>query len=155
MREKNKLLLRTRAVLRAALNYLTLMNPYIYIGLGGVYRQKVRQNLSFVQQQAEISDNLSIKINIDPSEIIKTVAFTLNIKEMDIYGKTRIQEVAYARHLSVHLIRQICPKVVLKKIGNLLNRDHSTVINSIKASESLFRFDEKYRKDYNKVLENL
>lgn len=128
------------------------MNPYIYAGLGGVYRQKVRNNLSFVKDQIKTTDAEAHVKNSSYEDIIIAVSHITGVESIDILGSSRLQNICFARHMAVAMIRSLTT-MPLKKIGLVFNKNHATIINSIKASESLYKYDPKYRDLYNKSLE--
>jgi chromosomal replication initiator protein len=63
-------------------------------------------------------------------KIIDAVSARFNIKKDEIKGKSRAKEIAWARHVSIYLIRNITD-LSLQTIGKIFGRDHSTVLSSI------------------------
>jgi len=63
-------------------------------------------------------------------KIIDAVSVKYGIKKEDIKGKSRSKEIAWARHVSIYLIRNITD-LSLQTIGKIFGRDHSTVLASI------------------------
>ena len=64
-----------------------------------------------------------------PDAVIKAVAEYFNLSPQDLRGKSRVREIADARHIAMYLLREDA-QLPLKLIGRLLgNRDHSTVIH--------------------------
>lgn len=80
-----------------------------------------------------INPNLPIKLNID--SIVSIVAEHFNIQKADIIGKKKPREIAIPRHIAVYLCRDLTDSTLVE-IGTFLgNRDHSTILNSIKYVE--------------------
>ena len=68
-------------------------------------------------------------INITVDKIFSAVFNKYNISKQELIGSKRNKDIAYARHISIYLIREIT-EMSFKSIGRLFNRDHSTIINS-------------------------
>lgn len=68
---------------------------------------------------------------LTPARIIQDVAEFYGIHKDDILGKAQSRECVLPRQLAMHLIRQEL-KVPYLKIGDIFQRDHSTVISSVK-----------------------
>ena len=52
----------------------------------------------------------------------------------DIKGARRSKEIAFARHVSIYIVRQVTD-LSLPSIGKILNRDHTTILSSITVVE--------------------
>lgn len=59
--------------------------------------------------------------------VIKVVCGAANISMTVLNGRSRTNEVAYARYVCFYLLRKYLG-MTLKSIGKLFNRDHSTVM---------------------------
>lgn len=68
--------------------------------------------------------------------IINAVAELYNVTAGDVKGTKRTGPIAEARQTSVYFIKKKYPKLSLQRIGFMVNRDHSTVIHSIRAIEN-------------------
>ena len=73
-------------------------------------------------------------VGITVDRILEKVAKKYGVTVEDIKGTKRTKEIAWARHISIYLIRRLTD-MSLPQIGRLLNRDHTTVINSLKTIE--------------------
>lgn len=69
--------------------------------------------------------------SLTPMKIIQDVAEFYGIHKDDILGKAQSRECVLPRQLAMHLIRQEL-KIPYLKIGDLFQRDHSTVMSSVK-----------------------
>jgi chromosomal replication initiator protein len=85
-----------------------------------------------------------------PDFIIKKVAEQLGITPEDIKGRRRTKNIVLARHLSVYLLRDIL-MLNLKLIGEIMNRDHSSVLYSINKIKYLL----PKNKEMNKIVANI
>lgn len=66
-----------------------------------------------------------------PDKIIKAVAAHYGIKGEDLIGKSQLREVVIPRQVAMYLCRHQL-KLAFQKIGEIFERDHSTVMASIK-----------------------
>ena len=61
------------------------------------------------------------------NDIIRAVSDYFKISPDDLYGNSRIQAIAMARQIAMHLCREMTP-LSLPKIGQAFGRDHTTVM---------------------------
>lgn len=73
-------------------------------------------------------------VSVTVEKIFSSVEKKYEVKKADLTGKSRVKEVANARHVAIYLIRTIT-EMSFPNIGKLFNRDHSTIISSIEAVE--------------------
>ena len=69
-----------------------------------------------------------------PGLIISQVCKFFNVDEVTLRGTNRSKGTADARHVAIYLIRQLT-NMSLPDIGKEFNRDHSTILNSIRKIE--------------------
>lgn len=78
--------------------------------------------------------------------ILKTVCEHFNIEIDQLQGKVRTQNITDARAIFLKLLKMFYPDLSLKKLGVYLgNRDHSTVINSLKQFDSFYQNDTQFK----------
>lgn len=101
--------------------------------------------------QTVLKDIVSLDENeILPTDIVGVVANYFNLSVDDLYGQSRIQDIAFARQIAMYLCRDLTP-LSLPKIGQLFGgRDHSTVIYAHKKITQLIA---ERRSVYNQVAE--
>lgn len=87
-------------------------------------------------------------------KIIQTVCKTWNRSLDDVCGKSRKQDVVYTRMTIAYFLRQYT-KLSTTEIGNLINRDHTTIIHYLKACDSEFRFNKDFRNFAERIKEDL
>ena len=73
-------------------------------------------------------------VNVTVDKIFAAIQNKYDVDKEELTGKSRVKEVAQARHIAIYLIRTIT-EMSLPNIGKLFNRDHSTVISSIDTIE--------------------
>ena len=73
-------------------------------------------------------------VNVTVDKIFAAVYNKYGISREDIVGAKRNKEIAAARHITIYLVRQIT-EMSLPNIGKIFNRDHATIMASLKAVE--------------------
>ena len=73
-------------------------------------------------------------VNVTVDKIFAAIEKKYDVGKTELVGKSRVKDVAQARHVAIYLVRTIT-EMSLPNIGKLFNRDHSTVISSIDTIE--------------------
>ncbi|MCY3878101.1 MAG: chromosomal replication initiator protein DnaA [Rhodobacteraceae bacterium] len=84
------------------------------------------------------------KVQID--EIIRCVASQYNVKPTDLVGNRRTRDIARPRQMAIFLAKSLTTKS-LPEIGRHFNRDHTTVLHSIRRIEKLTSHDSQLSDD--------
>ena len=69
-------------------------------------------------------------VSVTVDKIFAAIEKKYDVNRAALVSKSRVKEVAQARHITIYLVRTIT-EMSLPNIGKLFNRDHSTVISSI------------------------
>ena len=77
---------------------------------------------------------------ITPDLIIDACAKFYNVKKEDIYSEKRTNDIAFARHVSMYLMREIID-YSFPKIGSVFEKDHATAIHGHKRIKKLMEED--------------
>lgn len=112
------------------------VNPLVYLGLSEKKKLLVRAN----------------RHESDPDNIIEAVCLSLGVSRERMLSTLRERDVAEARFIAIGLIVEVNPKVTLKQIGALFNRDHSTVIYGRRMYNELMDSDPSFKSKVNKVI---
>jgi len=98
--------------------------------------------------QIAIIDNISkdrnFALDLTPTDIIQVIS---DFYRLDISKNTRKREYVDARRMAFFLIKNKF-RIPLIKIGKLLNKDHATVLWSLKTFEDLLETDGKTQSDF-------
>jgi chromosomal replication initiator protein len=78
-------------------------------------------------------------------KIISVVEYHFGVSYSRMSSRSRLQEIVDARHACMYLMRMRNYKVVF--IGNVFNRDHSTVLTACQSVRNRIDTDERYRAD--------
>ncbi len=99
-----------------------------------------------------MTDGEPSEVTID--RILAKVAKKYGITVDDIKGNKRTKEIAYARHISIYLIRKLTD-LSLPQIGKYMKRDHSTVISSLKTVEKELGANTQTDTDVNELIKEI
>ena len=114
-------------------------------------------NQSHIRDIKELKEQIirpKIKINeldAEWTEAMRVVAIVYDVTPDAIVDKVRTQNIMDARHLFCYLCRKHL-KMTYLSIGKILDRDHSTIINSVQVYESLIEYDRTSNKLYVEAL---
>ena len=124
---------------REAIRFIVRNNSQSIRSIEGAVKR-----VSFYLEDAEnikythtVISNLFKRLSINPSElthqrIIGVVGEYYKISKGDIIGKGRKAEIIMARHMAIWMVRKLL-LLPFKKIGRIFgNRDHSTIMSSIR-----------------------
>lgn len=89
-----------------------------------------------------------------PDEIIHIFSHVFKIPDRVLRSNNRTKGLCEVRHLTMAAIRDYCPSLTLKEIGDPFRRTHSTVLHALKKAEGL-KEDERYVKDYEKACQSI
>jgi chromosomal replication initiator protein len=117
------------------------VSPYSFPGL----RLTQKEKESFKNSQR------SLRFRITKDEILQIVAYECSVSVADIIDKTRKTEVVNGRFIFCGIMKEYFG-YSLKKIGEFVgNRDHSTIMHSIKEYKNRYQNEEHYRMLVNNV----
>ncbi len=99
--------------------------------------------------------NKSDDPHVNTEYILSVVANYFNVTSDEILSAKRTQEIAYARHIAMYLLREFT-NLSLPKIGKELGgRNHATILNGIKNIKESMEKDEDTRKVIDELIKNL
>ena len=90
---------------------------------GGLTKEKLESIISIIAP-----DSMSPDIMVD--KILSVVAKKNGLRPEDLKSKKRQDNIAKARHVAIYIIRNLT-SLPLQSIGQIFNRDHSTIKSSI------------------------
>ena len=93
-----------------------------------------------------------------PTEVIIEKALRLvckkyNVTEEDLKSSKRTQSIANARHVAIHILKKVTD-LSHKEVGNILNRNHATVIASLNTVDINIKTKKNYQEEINEILSN-
>ena len=93
-----------------------------------------------------------------PTEVIIEKALRLvckkyNVTEEDLKSTKRTQSIANARHVAIYVLKKVTD-LSHKEVGNILNRNHATVIASLNTVDINIKTKKNYQEEINELLSN-
>jgi len=110
------------------------VSPYVYPGLKLLPTYKVG-----ITQLAKSS-----RYNISDEMILSIISEVCEVSQEGILSRSREKELVFARHMFCSILKRYFG-YTLKKIGSIVDRDHTTVISSIGAFRNRYIRDLGYR----------
>ena len=95
------------------------------------------------------------KKNVTIDQIITTTCEYFNVKEEDVFGKSRKANIVTVRQMSMYLASKHT-KLTMSKIGIYVgNRDHATVLHGIKTIDGRLKVDKELQRHLEELEEKL
>lgn len=85
-------------------------------------------------------------------DLLQRTAVRLGVDLVDLTGRSRQKHIAEARHVAAYLVRHRCDWSY-KAIGQLLQRDHSTVLYAVEAIEARITCDRRLSSIISELME--
>ncbi len=101
-----------------------------------------------------LGDMLPEKVVLDAEAIQKEVARFYKLNVDDLRGERRLKPVAHARQVAMYLVRTLTTSS-LPEIGKKFNKDHSTVLASVRKIEQLKGADSQLQLDLGELTKKL
>lgn len=99
-----------------------------------------------------LNDSQPIPVTIE--KILNEVARTYNVMPADIRGKKRNANVSAARQMTMYIIREVTG-MSMEAIGQEFQRDHSTVVYSIKTMADNIARDQHLKETCSDIIKNV
>ena len=99
-----------------------------------------------------LNDSQPIPVTIE--KILNEVARTYNVMPADIRGKKRNANVSAARQMTMYIIREVTG-MSMEAIGQEFQRDHSTVVYSIKTMAENIARDQHLKETCSDIIKNV
>ena len=99
-----------------------------------------------------LNDSQPIPVTIE--KILNEVARTYNVMPADIRGKKRNANVSAARQMTMYIIREVTG-MSMEAIGQEFQRDHSTVVYSIKTMTENIARDQHLKETCSDIIKNV
>ncbi len=96
-----------------------------------------------------ISDSLPVSVIIN--NIFNTVSETFGVSVEDIKSTKRSSSISQARNVCMYIIKTVT-NITLKEVGTYFNKDHATVLHSIKRVETAMENDQSFRNTVNNII---
>lgn len=115
-----------------------------------IYAKKCLYGLAVTDELVAESITDLTTVEASPKDVAERVFTVVSTKygttKADICSKTKKREIVEARHVCAYLIRSLT-NFSQNQIGALLNRDHTTVINSIEVCKKMILNDPSFERE--------
>lgn len=117
--------------------------------------QRLQQEKKALESMSKVVYKKQVESSQIRKEIMSIVCNVFQVLPADITGPSRLREHALPRHAYCCLCSAIDPASTLVGIGESVNRNHSTVINSITKCNDLRETDLDFANDFNQCVSML
>ena len=93
-------------------------------------------------------------VSVTVDKIFSAIEKKYNVSKAELVGKSRVKEIAQARHVAIYLIRSIV-EMSQQNIGKMFNRDHATVISSIEVIEKRRASSNEFERELNNLIKEI
>jgi chromosomal replication initiator protein len=90
--------------------------------------------------------NIVLKTGIEPEHIVKVVCNHFELPVDRIFDSNRKREYVYGRHVICYFLLRYT-KMNKSRIGEFINRDHTTVINALRVLHDLMYTEDEVREE--------
>lgn len=133
----------------------TLVEPSVMLArkMADISPKKLEQIEAIISRAGtEITAVLNFKVKA--GNVFDAVQQISGFSMTDLFGPCRMRALCDARHMCAHFLVKRSG-MSLAEVGRTLNRDHTTIINSIRVHERLMTSDRRYRQTYQQVIQLL
>ena len=93
-------------------------------------------------------------IGVTVEKIFAAIEKKYGVSKSELVGKSRVKEVAQARHVAIHLMRTLV-EMSQPAIGKLFNRDHTTVISSLDTVDKKMASSPAFEAEINTLIKEI
>ena len=105
--------------------------------------------------ESALADLLPRRTDVDPDDVVRTVAETFGVPMDDMLGRGRSRKIALPRQIAMYLLREEA-NISLPQIGEALGgRDHTTVMYGCDKIADLLERDDRMRRQVIEIKERL
>ena len=110
-------------------------------------------NKALVDSTIAIIDPGNMPTEVIIEKAIRLVCKKYNVTEDDLKSTKRTQSIANARHIAIYLLKKVTD-LSHKEVGNILNRNHATVIASLNTVDINIKTKKNFGEEINELLSN-
>ena len=93
-------------------------------------------------------------VSVTVDKVFAAIMKKYSVSREDIKGQRRTKDVAWGRHMFAYLVRELTD-MSFPNIGKIINRDHSTIMTSIKAVERRMSEDNMLSLDISEMIKEI
>ncbi len=109
---------------------------------------------SFEQIQNIVKDvsSDSLPVSVIVEKIFNIVSETYGVSVEDMKSSSRSQNISLSRNVCMYVMKKCIPNITLKEIGINFNKDHATVLHSVKKVEASIETDQIFKNTVNNII---
>jgi len=121
-----------------------IVSPYVYPGLtiGQATKSQIKKNARYH------------KLTLKKEEILEIISEECGVNVNDVMKKIRKSELVKVRHMYSAILRKYYG-FSYPKIGEIMDKDHTTIIHSVDAFKNRYKNEEDYRELTNKIYDRI
>jgi chromosomal replication initiation ATPase DnaA len=121
-----------------------IVSPYVYPGLniGTATKTEIKKNARY------------LKSTLKKEEILEIISEECGVNVNDVMKKVRKSELVKVRHMYSAILRKYYG-FSYPKIGEIMDKDHTTIIHSVDAFRNRYKNEEDYRELTNKIYDRI
>jgi chromosomal replication initiation ATPase DnaA len=121
-----------------------IVSPYVFVGLniGSATKAEIKKKARYN------------KLTLKKEEILEIIAEECGVNINDVMKKVRKSELVKVRHLYSAILRKYYG-FSYPKIGEIMDKDHTTIIHSVYAFRNRYKNEDDYRELTNKIYDRI
>jgi chromosomal replication initiator protein len=121
-----------------------IVSPYVFPGLtiGPATRTEIKKLVRYN------------RINLNKEEILEIISEECGVSAVDVMKKSRKSEMVKVRHIYSAILKKYYG-FSYPKIGEIMNKDHTTIINSVDKFRNRYINEEDYRELITKIYQRI
>ena len=121
-----------------------IVSPYVFPGLtvGPATKNEIKKRARYH------------KLTLKKEEILEIISEECGVNVNDVMKKVRNSELVKVRHLYSAILRKYYG-YSYPKIGEIMDKDHTTIIHSVDAFRNRYKNEEDYRNLTNKIYDRI
>lgn len=92
---------------------------------------------------------------LDPRRVISTFCQITGYTRAELRSDRRALAISRARHLLFYLLREFCQHMSYTRIGEIMNRDHTSVMHGVRRAGARLEVEPAYKELYHRVFNQL
>ena len=94
----------------------------------------------------------SLPVSVVVEKLLSIVSETYGVSLDDMKSSSRAQNISQARNVAMYVMKKVIPNITLKEIGDYFNKNHATVIHSVKRIEESVEKDQIFKNTVNNII---
>lgn len=97
------------------------------------------------------NENENNPIHIDNEDVILKICKYYKVSLDELMSKSRLRRIVDARNTLYYIFHKCC-NITCEEVGRLFNKHHATVLNGANRIEGFMRYDKKFKRQINQII---